>query len=216
MLWLSLGSLVLGVGLISFALANVFGAKSAAGSFVYRGVPSSAATVATSAGESPLPVAAPQDAVSASGSTEAAPVRYPEDPREGELLGSLSIPALKQTLPIVEGTRTNDLKKGVGHFAKSVMPGGVDNCVLSGHRDTVFTRLGELKTGDLFVVQTAAGVFTYQVNRIRIVHANDKTVIVPTDHAVLTVTTCYPFRYVGSAPDRYILSADMVTSQPLM
>jgi len=75
----------------------------------------------------------------------------------------------------------------------------------------VFTRLGELKKGDRLVVDTAAGRFTYQIRRIRIVDKDDRTVIVPTDHAVLTVTTCYPFRYVGNAPDRYILIADLIT-----
>jgi sortase A len=210
LLWLSLGTLVLGIGLVFFALANVFGAKSTGNAFFYRATPSSPAAVATSQ----TPLADPQNAGAPSSSPGTAPIRYAERPREGEPLGRLSIPALRQTLPIVEGTRTNDLKKGVGHFTRSVLPGAVDNCVLSGHRDTVFTRLGELKKGDFFVVQTANGVFTYQINRIRIVHANDKTVIVPADHAVLTVTTCYPFHYVGSAPDRYILSADMVGSQP--
>jgi sortase A len=59
-------------------------------------------------------------------------------------------------------------------------------------------------------VQTAAGTFSYEVKRIRIVHQDDRTVIVHTDHAVLTLTTCYPFHFIGSAPDRYIVSADLV------
>lgn len=126
------------------------------------------------------------------------------------MLGILSIPALKQTFPIIEGTGTKELKKGVGHMPTTVLPGEPDNCVLSGHRDTVFTRLGRLKTGDEFIVQTAAGTFTYKITRIRIVGRNDRTVVVPTDHAVLTVSTCYPFDYVGDAPKRYVLIADLV------
>ena len=128
-------------------------------------------------------------------------------------MGSLSIPALKQKLPIIEGTSDADLKKGVGHFIQSGLPGAQDNCVLSGHRDTVFSKLGQLKIGDVFITQTAAGTFTYAIRRIRIVGKNDRTVIVPTGHAVLTVTTCYPFYFIGSAPDRYVLSADLVTSR---
>jgi len=138
-------------------------------------------------------------------------VTYPAKGAKGQTIGLLTIPALNQKLPIIEGTRVADLKKGVGHFSQSVLPGVADNCVLSGHRDTVFTRLGELKKGDRLVVDTAAGRFTYQIRRIRIVDKDDRTVIVPTDHAVLTVTTCYPFRYVGNAPDRYILIADLIT-----
>jgi sortase A len=140
-------------------------------------------------------------------------VLYPKHPAQGDTMGSLSIPALKQKLPIIEGTGTDDLKKGVGHFTHSALPGEKDNCVLSGHRDTVFARLGELKIGDRLIVQTSAGTYTYQIKRIRIVHKDDRTVIVPTDHAVLTVSTCYPFHYIGSAPDRYVLSADLVGRQ---
>jgi len=136
---------------------------------------------------------------------------YPLYPSEGDVIGSLSIPALEMELPIIQGTGANDLEKGVGHFAQSVLPGEGDNCVLSGHRDTIFAKLGELEIGDLLAVKTSAGTFTYEVSGTRIVDKEDKTVIVPTDHAVLTLTTCYPFIYVGSAPDRYIVSADLVT-----
>jgi sortase A len=138
---------------------------------------------------------------------------YPLYPAEGENIGDLIIPALNQVLPIVQGTDSEELKKGVGHYAQSVLPGEEDNCVLSGHRDTFFSELGELKLGDQLVVQTSAGTFTYEINNIRIVDKDDKTVIVPADHAMLTLTTCYPFIYVGSAPDRYIITADLVISK---
>ena len=65
-------------------------------------------------------------------------------------------------------------------------------------------------------VETSAGTFTYEIKRVRIVDKDDKTVIVPTDHAVLTVTTCYPFDYIGNAPDRYILVADLVIDPGLI
>lgn len=98
----------------------------------------------------------------------------------------------------------------MGHFIQSVLPGEQDNSVLSGHRDTVFREIGDLLIGDLLIVETSAGIFTYEVTGTRIVDKDDQTVIVPTDHAVLTLTTCYPFRYVGPAPDRYIVSADLL------
>ena len=138
---------------------------------------------------------------------------YPVNGKKGETIGHLTIPVLKRKLPIIEGTGSAELKKGVGHFSDSVLPGQEDNCVLSGHRDTVFRGLGRLKKGDVFIVQTAAGKFTYEIRRIRIVDKEDRTVIVPTKNAVLTVTTCYPFNYVGNAPDRYILSADLVARE---
>jgi len=131
-------------------------------------------------------------------------------PKVGNKVGVLSIPALGQKLPIVEGTTASQLKRGVGHFHGSTMPGGEDNCILSGHRDTVFTKLGKLKKGNRLVVTTAAGTFTYKITQIRIVSASDKTVVVHKDHAALTVTTCYPFHYIGSAPKRYVLVARLV------
>ena len=137
---------------------------------------------------------------------------YPLYPTEGDNIGSLIIPVLDQELPIIQGTGSDELEKGVGHFTQSVLPGEEDNCVLSGHRDTVFAELGKLKIGDQLIARTSAGIFTYEVNDIRIVDKDDKTVIVPADHAILTVTTCYPFIYVGSAPNRYIITADLVLS----
>jgi sortase A len=179
--------------------------------YAYSSPPSSATTVAVSRGRSRRGNASPTKPAQPSGERPpTSRVLYAKNPTQGDTLGSLSIPALGQTLPIIEGTGADDLKKGVGHFAQSVMPGQRDNCVLSGHRDTVFTELGKLKTGDEFIAQTAAGTFTYRIRRIRIVHKDDRTVIVPTDHAVLTVTTCYPFDFIGPAPDRYVLSADLV------
>jgi sortase A len=137
-------------------------------------------------------------------------VLYPVRPAEGDPVGTLVIPALDQTLPIIEGTGNDELKQGVGHYAQSVLPGEADNCVLSAHRDTHFSGLEALKIGDRLMVQTSAGTFTYEISNVRIVDKDDRTVIVPTDHAVLTLSTCYPFNYVGSAPDRYIISADVV------
>jgi sortase A len=135
-------------------------------------------------------------------------------PAEGDNIGIVTIPALHQKLPIIEGTGEDELKKGVGHFAQSVLPGEKDNCVLSGHRDTVFSGLGKLKTGDMLIVQTSSGAYTYEIKRTRIVDKDDRTVIIPADRAVLTLTTCYPFGYLGSAPERYVISADLVTHEP--
>ena len=209
MLSLSAGSVVLGIGCVGWALMNI--RAQSVPSIAYRiPSPSSPTTVTVSKGGSPTTAAVPKKPSHPSAPRSAVKVIYSKNPSEGDTLGSLSIPALGQTLPIIEGTGADDLKKGVGHFAQSVLPGQKDNCVLSGHRDTVFSELGKLKTGDRFIVQTATGTYDYQIKRIRIVHANDRTVIVPTDHAVLTVTTCYPFHFIGSAPDRYVLSADMV------
>ena len=131
-------------------------------------------------------------------------------PLEGDNIGTLTIPDLQRNLAIFQGTREKELKKGVGHFIQSVLPGENDNCVISGHRETTFRQLDKLKLGNLIIVQTSAGTFTYEVSNTRIVNKDDKTVIVPTKTAVLTMTTCYPFNFIGDAPDRYIVSAVLV------
>jgi len=134
--------------------------------------------------------------------------------RRGDYLGSITIPALQATLPIYEGTEDAQLKKGVGHFEGSVLPGLPDNSVLAGHRDSVFSKLGKLQVGDLLIINTSAGKFTYKISGFRIVNADDRTVIVPTKTAILTLSTCYPFRYFGNAPKRYIVSASLLPESP--
>jgi sortase A len=136
-------------------------------------------------------------------------------PKVGTTIGSLYIPRLKRTIPIIEGTGTKELKKGVGHYIGSVLPGVNDNSVLAGHRESVFRNLGELKLGDFLKVTTDYGKFVYEVHKIRIVIANDRTVIVPTPDAVLTLSTCYPFNLVGSTPKRYIVQAGLVIGEPV-
>ncbi|MFB6469039.1 class D sortase [Cytobacillus sp. Hz8] len=138
---------------------------------------------------------------------------YPTRPKIGDEIGQLEIPKLKSTLPIYHGSDEDELEKGVGHYAKSVLPGENDNTVLSGHRDTVFRRLGEIKIGDQLIIQTSAGKFTYKVKKTKIVDKNDRTIIVPKPRATLTVSTCYPFNYIGSAPKRYILIANLIKSE---
>jgi sortase A len=136
-------------------------------------------------------------------------------PKLGDVIGTLWIPKIKKTIAIIEGTGSKELKLGVGHYVKSVLPGVSDNSVLAGHRDSVFRNLGELKLGDLMTVRTSYGTFVYEVHKIRIVDANDRTVIVPTNDAVLTLSTCYPFRFIGNAPKRYIVQAGLVIGEPI-
>jgi sortase A len=128
-------------------------------------------------------------------------------PKLGDFIGTLKIPRLKKSIPIFEGTESAQLKKGAGHYQKSVPPGLNDNSVIAGHRDSVFTEFGSLKRGDKLIVKTGYGKFTYKISKFRIVKANDRTVIVPTSVATLTLSTCYPFHFIGSAPDRFIVTA---------
>jgi len=209
---LSLGSLAIGLGCICLALIKI-GLPTAQLAKTYSSSASSLPTLVVNQlglipdDAAPIETGDPFDIVHPEKNL------YPLYPAEGDEIGSLSIPALELELPILQGTDEDELENGVGHFMQSVLPGEEDNCVLSGHRTTVFTTLGEVKIGDQLIVQTSAGTFTYEVSETRIVDKDDKTVIVPTDHAVLTLTTCYPFVYIGSAPDRFIVSANLVPNK---
>jgi sortase A len=134
---------------------------------------------------------------------------YPA-PRTGETLGQLIIPRIGAILPIVEGTDEDQLAKGVGHLRGSALPGVTGNAILSGHRDTVFRRMGEVKKGDLLVVRTEAGTFTYRVQKMWVTKPTDRSVLASKPTPILTLTTCYPFGYIGSAPDRYIVEAVLI------
>jgi sortase A len=135
------------------------------------------------------------------------------DPDIGETAGLLHIPKLEADLPIVEGTHEDELARGVGHYRGTAYPLQNDQIVLSGHRDTVFRSMGDLEIGDELVMKMDYGDFVYEITETKIVDADDRTIIVPHDEEVLTLTTCYPFNFVGYAPDRYIIYAYPVNSQ---
>lgn len=126
----------------------------------------------------------------------------------GDTIGLLVIPRINSELAIVEGTDPDDLEKGVGHYKGSFLPGGHGQIVLSGHRDTVFRHLGELKIGDPLLVKLTTGVYNYKITHMKIVDSKDTSVItLQNKKEELILTTCYPFRYIGNAPKRYIIYA---------
>jgi len=139
-------------------------------------------------------------------------VLYDSYPVIGQQIGTLSIPSINRIVPIIQGTATAQLKKGAGHYSESALPGEMDNTVLSGHRETAFRGIGAMKVGDLVITETVAGKFTYQVLETRIVDQNDLTIIVHSDTAILTLTTCYPFNTPGYSPQRFIVSASLISS----
>ncbi len=131
-------------------------------------------------------------------------------PAYGEQYGHLLISKLEAKIPIFYGSEEEQLKQGIGHMERTAFPGENNNMVLSGHRDTVFRHLGKIEKGDTFVVETKTGTFTYLVKKIRIVDKNNRTVIVPKPKATLTVITCYPFGFIGNAPKRFVVLADLI------
>lgn len=133
----------------------------------------------------------------------------PPLPALGEAVGTVRIPAIGLDQVLVEGVGKDELAKGPGHYAHSVMPGELGNAALAGHRTTYgapFNRIDELKPGDPIVVTTLDGAFTYRVSEQRIVAPDDVSVVMPTEDARLTLTTCNP-KY--SARERLVVVAEL-------
>ncbi|OJD70662.1 class D sortase [Bacillus sp. NH11B] len=134
--------------------------------------------------------------------------------KEGEKVAVLNIPKIKKKFSVYWEANDTTLKKGVGMFVSDVTttPSGGGHTVLSGHRDTVFTDVGELKEKDTLIVEYDNKTYTYEIQKTWITHADDRTVIIKKGEPILTLTTCYPFDYIGDAPDRYIIEAKLTAS----
>ncbi|MFD2924022.1 class D sortase [Halobacillus naozhouensis] len=132
---------------------------------------------------------------------------------KGENIAQLKIPSISQQFEVFWGTGEDTLNKGVGMYVSkwtTVPNRKKGHTVLSGHRDTVFTELGRVEKGDLLTVVYDGNEYNYKVDQIWITDANDRTVIVKKDQPTLTLTTCYPFDFIGNAPDRYIIQGHLV------
>ncbi len=127
----------------------------------------------------------------------------------------LRIPRVGIEVPVFEGTSDLVLNRGVGHIPGTALPGHIGNLAITGHRDGFFRGLKDIAVGDRIEVQrpgSASLTDTYLVRKIGIVFPSDTSVLNSTDTSTLTLVTCYPFYYVGAAPQRYIVQATLLTS----
>jgi sortase A len=131
-------------------------------------------------------------------------------PQPGATIGRLEVPRLGLTVITREGTDARTLRRAVGHVPATALPGQKGNAAFAGHRDTFFRQLKHVREGDEIVVTTTAGRHHYVVRDTRVVLPNDVSVLDPTTAATLTLVTCYPFNYIGSAPKRFIVRASLV------
>lgn len=136
-------------------------------------------------------------------------------PREGALLGSVSIPRVGVSSGIIEGSEPQDLAVSVGHIPGTAMPGREGNVALAAHRDTFFRGLEFIRRGDDILVTTSQGTLLYQVDNMRVVFPKDVYVLKDVGRPVLTLVTCYPFHFVGDAPQRLIVQARLMGPQSI-
>jgi sortase A len=123
--------------------------------------------------------------------------------------GILRIPALSLVAPVYSGTSSSELNRGVGHVQGTAPLGSRGNAAIAGHRDGFFRALGRIKLGQMLYVETLSGTRRYRVTETRIVAPADVSVLAPTARTAITLVTCYPFYFVGPAPRRFIVRAEL-------
>jgi len=128
-------------------------------------------------------------------------------PHAGELLGKISIARLGISAIVAEGVDDKTLRHAVGHFPQSSFPDQPGNVALAGHRDTFFRGLSRLRVKDIVMLETARGKFEYEVIRTAVVSPSHVEYARSSSPSDLTLVTCFPFHYVGPAPDRFIAQA---------
>ncbi len=128
--------------------------------------------------------------------------------------GRLDIPGIKLAVAVLPGIDALSLNGGVGHIPGTPSPGEPGNVGIAGHRDGFFRGLEHVTKGDVMRLTTPRGSFEYRVEWTRIVDPIDVHVLARTEADALTLVTCYPFRYVGSAPRRFIVRATCAGAAP--
>ncbi len=136
------------------------------------------------------------------------PLPGDKPPLPASLIGRLHIPRLNVVAMVREGADSATLSHAIGHIPGTALPGKAGNIALAGHRDTIFRALRNIKESDAIDLETDKGTFRYIVASTRIVSPKDVSVLAAGGGPTLTLVTCYPFYYVGSAPKRFIVRAN--------
>lgn len=126
---------------------------------------------------------------------------------EGGVIGEIEVARAGLKAIVVQGDSTKLLRRAVGHLPATALPGEAGNVVLAGHRDGLFRPLREVLPGDTITLRTSAREFRYQVEWTAVVPPTAVRVIQPTSERALTLVTCFPFYYVGAAPERFVVRA---------
>lgn len=128
----------------------------------------------------------------------------------GGMIGRMDIPRLGLSAIVMEGTSPSILRRAIGHISGTALPGQPGNVGISAHRDTFFRPLRKIEPNDIITLTTIAGEYRYRVLSSRVVGPDDVAVLDPGKNETLTLVTCYPFYFVGPAPNRFIVRAQRV------
>lgn len=147
-------------------------------------------------------------------STDTRPSPARAAPAIGTPLAELSIPRIGLSAVVLHGSDERTLRRGVGHIEHTALPGdAAGNVALAGHRDSFFRPLKNVQVGDDIVLATPEDRVHYRVSSTSVVSSYEVSVIAPSKDATLTLVTCYPFWFIGQAPDRFVVRATRVDDQ---
>jgi sortase A len=129
----------------------------------------------------------------------------------GGLIGRISVARLGVSVIVMEGTDAGTLRRAAGHINGTALPGQEGNVGIAGHRDTFFRPLRDIRKDDVISITTSRGDYLYRVVSMEIVGPDDVAVLNSDGSDVLTLVTCYPFTFIGAAPNRFIVRADQIS-----
>jgi sortase A len=135
----------------------------------------------------------------------------PEAVTSGSVIGRVEIPALRLSVPITAGVDPDSLLRGVGHIDGTALPGGLGTVGLAGHRDTYLRPLERVAVGMDIRLVVKTGVYHYHIDRWEIVTPEKVEVLSIRSEPELALITCYPFRFIGPAPRRFVVHAHLVS-----
>jgi LPXTG-site transpeptidase (sortase) family protein len=142
------------------------------------------------------------------------PAVRPRTVAADQVVGRLELRRLGLSVIAREGTAPALLARAAGHIPATALPGEPGNAAFAAHRDTFFRPLESVRAGDEVVVTTATGRHRYVVRDTRVVSPRDVSVLEPTPRPTLTLITCFPFRYIGPAPERFVVRAELAGEDP--
>jgi sortase A len=137
----------------------------------------------------------------------ASPAQAPHLLVEGGVIGEIEVARLHLKAIVVQGDSHTLLRRAVGHIPETALPGTTGNVVLAGHRDTFFRPLRNIRLGDAITLKTPDGAFLYRVESTEVVPPSDMEVLNASSDRILTLITCFPFDYIGPAPNRFVVRA---------
>jgi sortase A len=137
-----------------------------------------------------------------------------EAPAAGDLIGRVDIPQLHLSVPVLEDDTAKSLLRGLGHIPGTAGLGGLGTVGLAGHRDTFLKPLRGIAPGMEIHATGATGNYRYVVDTTEIVMPEAVSVLAIHSRPELTLITCYPFSYVGAAPQRFVVHAHLVSVSP--